>query len=200
MSLNHREIVQQVDLQLKVYPNTIMQTLVRKLGISEKIIEEAFQEAEGMSFQEYQANKRLEGAFAQMGELSIAANGPWERTRAKSRIIIPKATVKYRIYSFWSRKSEYSNQCPLVDFSSDGLALLADEFVQPQKRIEIILRFPGEEPEIQVEGSIIYSVATGIAGYRYRVGVRFFPFGKRKGINTPKAHEALIRLEKIYSP
>ncbi len=199
MNLNHGDIVQQVDSQLKAHPNAILQTVAQKLGISEQSIENALREIEGLSFQEYQANKRLERAFGQMGELSIAANGPWEDRRAKKRTIIPKAAARYRICGFWGRKSEYSSQCPLVDFSSDGLAFLADEFVQPQKRIEVALKFPGEESEIQVQGNIVYSVATGITGYRYRIGIQFLPFGKQKGINTPKAQEALTRLEKIHA-
>jgi hypothetical protein len=199
MSLNRHDIVQQVDLQLKAHPNAILQTIALKLGISEQFIEAALQEIEGLSFREFQANRRLEQAFRQLGELSIAANGPWER-RAKQRVIIPRATVRYRIHSFWSRKPDYSSPCPLVDFSSDGLALLADEDAQPQKQISLVLKFPGDGEELQVEGFVAYSAATGIAGYRYRIGIRFLPFDNRKGSNTPKVLDALTRIEKIYAP
>jgi AraC-like DNA-binding protein len=199
MSLNSREIIQQVDLQLKMDPNPILQAVARKLGISPQLIEDALRETEGLSFQEYQANKRLEQAFEQLGELSIAANGPCEKARSKSRVIILKAAVRYRIHGFWRRKSGYSPQCPLVDFSSDGLALLADRPVLPQKRIEMILRFLGEEAEIKVKGRVVYSVATGIAGYRYRIGIEFLPFGKGKRGNPLQALETLTRLEKVHT-
>jgi hypothetical protein len=199
MSLSSREIVQQIDLQLKLDPQTILQAVARKLGISPQLIEDALRETEGVSFQEYQANRRLEQAFEQLGEFSVAANGPREKTRSKKRIIILKAAVQYRTYSFWMRRSDYSNPCPLVDFSTDGLALLTDHPALPQKRMEMKLRFPGEDKEIAVQGRVVYSVATGITGYRYRVGIEFLPFNKGKKRNTLQALETLTRLEKIHT-
>jgi hypothetical protein len=197
--MNNHDIVHQVEEQLNAHPNATLQIIAQRLEIAEQLITDALREIEGLSFQEYQAGKRLEQAFGQLGEFSIAANGPSER-RAKRRVIIPRAIVKYRIHSFWSRAASYSNQCPLVDFSSDGLALLADESIQPQKRISLILKFPGEEETLQVEGRVVHSVATGIAGYRYRLGIQFMPFGNQKGGNTLKALETLARIEKTYSP
>jgi hypothetical protein len=195
---NHHDIVHQVEEQLKAHPNATLQIIAQRLGVAEQLISDALRKIEGLSFQEYQAGKRLEQAFEQMGEFSIAANGPSER-RAKQRVVIPKATVQYRIHNFWNRTASFSNQCPLVDFSSDGLALLADESVQPQKRISLVLKFPGEEETLQVEGRVVHSVATGIAGYRYRLGIQFMPFGKQKGANTLEALDALTRIEETYS-
>ena len=197
MSLNSQDIVQQVESQLKAHPNATLQITAKKLGITEQLITDALREVEGVSFQEFRAGKRLEQAFGQLNEFSIASNGPSER-RARRRSIIPKATVKYSIHSFWRFRSAYSSQCPLVDFGSDGLALLADESVEPQKRISLVLKFPGEEKTIQIEGTVAYSVATGIAGYRYRIGIQFLPFDKRKGGNTPRVLETLTRIEKTY--
>jgi hypothetical protein len=199
MTLDHSDIVQQVDLQIKAHPNATLQIIAQRLGIAEQLIIDALKEVEGLSFQEYQAARRLDQAFNQLGEFSIAANGPSER-RARRRIVIPKATVKYRIHGFWNRGDSYSNPCPLVDFSSAGLALLADESAQFQKRISLILKFPGEEETVRVEGKVAYSVATGIAGYRFRIGIQFLPFGKQKGGNSPEAFDVLTRIEKIYTP
>ncbi len=198
MISNCHDIVQQVELQLSAHPNATLQITAQRLGLAEQLISDALKEIEGLSFQEYQAGKRLEQAFKQLGEFSIAATGPSER-RARRRIIIPKATVKYRITSFWNRASAYSNPCPLVDFNSGGLALLADEFVEIEKQISMLLKFPGEEEELQVEGLVAYSVATGIAGYRYRIGIQFLPFGRQKGGNTLQAFDSLTRIEKIFS-
>jgi hypothetical protein len=198
MSLSHHEIVQQVETQLTAHPNATLQIIAQRLGIAEQLISDALREAEGFSFQEYQDRRRLEQAFRQLGEFSIAANGPLER-RAKRRIFIPKATAKYRMQSFWSRSASYSNSCPLVDFSSDGIALLADETAPLQKRIALALKFPGEEETLQVEGCVVYSVATGIAGYRYRIGIQFLPFGRQKGGNTVEALESLTRIENAWA-
>jgi hypothetical protein len=194
--MDRHEVVKKVDSHLTAHPHATLQIAARMLETTEQIIEEALREVEGVSFQEFLANKRLEQAFKQLGEFNPAARGPYGTARARPRVIIPKTTVRYRIHSFWIRKSSYSNQCPLVDLSSDGLAFLADSAQSPGKRISLILKFPGGEETLRVEGRVVYALATGIAGYRYRIGTQFLPFAERRGCNSPKAHEILVNLEK----
>ena len=136
---------------------------------------------------------------ARGGEISPAADGPYEKIRARRRLIIPKTTVRYQVHRLWIRKSSYSNQCPLVDVSSDGLAFLADQALRPRQRVSLLLKFPREEEILRLEGREVYAVATGIAGYRYRIGIRFLPFAERRGSNTPKALDVLLRIEKAFS-
>jgi hypothetical protein len=200
MSEDRIEIVQKVNSQLAAHPNATLLIIADRLGTTEQIIEDALREIEGLSFQEFRANKRLEQAFRQLGELSIAANGPWETIRARQRLTIPKATVQYRIHSFWTRKTSFSSRCPLVDISRDGLAFLADQTAEPRKQISLLLKLPGEEETLQLEGQVVYAVATGIAGFRYRIGVLFLPFSKRKSDNTLKALDILTNIEKTYAP
>ena len=199
MSLDCRDVVQKVTLHLSAHPNASLPIVAERLGIAGQIIEDALHEIEGISFKEFQANKRLERAFHQLGERSTAVDGPYEMTRARRRLAIPKATVKYRTPHFWNRNPSYSSQCPLVDFSSEGLAFLVDEAPQSPKHLSLLMKFPGEEEEVRAEGRVIYTVATGIAGYRYRVGIQFLPFADQKGCNSPKTRETLVRIEKAYS-
>ncbi len=200
MSLDGREVVQKVDYHLTVHPKASLQIIAARLGITEKVIEEALREIEGVSFREFQANKRLVEAFNQIGEISPTTNGPYpyEVPRARRRMIIPKTTVRYQTRILWIRKSSPSNQCPLVDLSSDGLAFLADRALQPEQQISLLLKFPGGEEVLRLEGRIIYAVATGIAGYRCRIGVQFLPFDDRRGCNTHKTLDILLNLEKTY--
>jgi hypothetical protein len=51
------------------------------------------------------------------------------------------------------------------------------------------------EEEVRVDGNVIYTVATGIAGYRHRVGVEFLPFAARRGCNDPKVLEVIVQFE-----
>jgi AraC-like DNA-binding protein len=200
MSSDQFEIVQKVSDQLVAHPNATLPILAERLGVTEQVIENALREIEGLSFQEFQANRRLEQAFRQLGEMSIAANGPWEITRARQRLTIPKATVRYMIYSFGFRKTGYSNQCPLVDVSQAGLAFLTDQNLKPQKRILLLLKLPGIEDALHLRGSVVYSVATGIAYFRFRIGVQFLPFSDRRGHNPLKAREILTGIEKTFAP
>jgi AraC-like DNA-binding protein len=199
MSLDPREVVQKVDSHLTVHPHASLQLIANRLGITVPIIEGALREVEGVSFQEFLANKRLAEAFKQLGGISPAANAPFEMTRARQRLIIPKTTVRYQTRILWIRKSSPSNPCPLVDLSNDGLAFLADQALSPGRQISLLLKFPGDET-LRLKGRVIYSVATGIAGYRNRIGVQFFPFADRRGCNNLKALDTLGDLEKTYAP
>jgi hypothetical protein len=199
MDLSHDEIVQKVDAHLDAHPNAALPIVAEKLQLASQAIEEALNKVEGVTFQEFQSNKRLAQAFEQLGEMSTATNGPYEIARARRRLIMPKTTVRYRLPGFWRRKSEFSNRCPLIDVSKDGLAFLADHGPRPQKRISLILKFPGEEA-LQVHGCVVYAVATGIIGYRYRIGVKFLPFADKRGCNSLKSLDVLAKLEEIHTP
>jgi hypothetical protein len=199
MSEGFAEIVKRVEAYLQMHPNIALHLVAKKLGIAPSLIEESMHAVEGITYKEYQEQNRLSQAFKHLGLLSPAANGPYEIVRARHRLVIPRATVRYGIPGFWNRKIKYSNSCPLVDLSRDGLALLTDHALSANKRISTLLKFPGEEELVQVEGRIVYSVATGIAGYRYRIGVQFLPFSGQKGCNTLASLGFLINIEKAYT-
>jgi hypothetical protein len=92
---------------------------------------------------------------------------------------------------FWTRNQSYSNPLPLVDLSRGGLALLSDAALATDKRISLWLQFPEKGEELRLEGTTVYAVATGIAGFRYRVGIQFLPFADRRGCNDPKVLDLL---------
>jgi hypothetical protein len=75
------------------------------------------------------------------------------------------------------------------------LALLADIAPFPGKRVSLLLKFPDRGEQLRVEGNVVYSVASGIAGYRHRIGIEFLPFAERRGCNSPKVLEALAQVE-----
>ena len=200
MNTNNCEVVQKVDAHLRAHPHASLLAVAETLRTTCQAIEEALQKIEGISFDEYQAGKRLAQAFAQMGEMSPAANGPYEMVRARQRITIPKATVRYRMSGFWQRKTGLSGHCPLVDLSQDGLAFLSDHAGKRDKRLVLVLNLPEEEGALQLRARVVYSVATGIIGYRYRIGVQFLPFGERRGCNSVQALDVIARLEKTYAP
>jgi AraC-like DNA-binding protein len=199
MSLNRKEIIQKVDELIAKHPNVSLWIAAERLGTTEQIIQEALLEVEGVSFKEYQENKRLEQAFKQLGERSPAANGPYEMTRSRRRVYIPKTKVQYHLHHLWEHKSGFSDRCPLVDFTRNGLAFLADEDLKPKKQVSLLLKFQEEDEMIRLKARVVYSVATGIAGYRYRIGIRYSPFAERKGCNSLKILDILVKLEKAYT-
>ncbi len=200
MNLDSHDVVQKVNTHLVAYPNATLRSVAERLGIAGKIIEDALREIEGVTFQEFQAGKRMIHAFEQLGQINPAAIGFQETNRARRRWIIPKTTVRYQTHILWIRKSSFSNAWPLADLSTDGLAFFADQAPRPGQHISLLLKFPGGEEIPQLEGRVVYAVATGIAGYRYRVGIQFLPFTDRKGCNSTKALEVLVNMEKTYVP
>jgi hypothetical protein len=198
MSNSRREVLQKLSAHLAAHPHTTLQIAAQRLGIPEPVIEEALREQEGVTFEEFLANKKLEQAFQQLGIFSPIADGPYEVTRARRRVFFPRSTVKYQVHRFLFGKSDFSHQCPLIDISSDGLAFLTDEAPAPQKRVTLFVKFPGSETTLRVKGTVVYALATGIAGYRYRIGIKFLPFENRRGCNDLKTREILLNIEKNF--
>jgi Tfp pilus assembly protein PilZ len=194
--MDSREIYQNIESFLSTHPKAALQIVAARLGLTQKEIEQAILEVDGSSYEQFRQSRRLAEAFKQLGADRIVPKGPWEITRARPRMIIPKTTVRYRIRTFWIYGRSYSSPCPLVDLSSGGLALLADTAPMPGKRVSLLLKFLDRKEDLRVEGKIAYTIATGIAGYRHRIGIQFLPFGERRGCNSPKVLEALIQFEK----
>jgi len=193
--MSSREIFEKVNSLLTSHPNALLPIIAERLGLTKQDIEQAFREIDGRSFEEFQQHRRLTEAFKQLGVDRTVPLGPWEKARLRPRMIIPKTTVQYRVRSFWNYQRSFSNPCPLVDLSSGGLAFLADIAMPPGKRISLLLKFPDREEALRVEGCSVYSVATGIAGYRNRIGIQFLPFDERRGCNSPKLLEILDKFE-----
>jgi AraC-like DNA-binding protein len=189
--MDSQDITLKVESFLQFHPNASLTNAADRLGLSPQDIEHALQETNGMHFQEFQQNLKLNEAFRLLGETRSAPMGSWEETRYHPRRIIPKTTVRYKIRNFWTPMRDYSRPYPLVDLSRGGLALLSDVLPTLHKRVSILLTFPDQSNELRLEGRIVYAVATGIAGFRYRVGIEFLPFSDRRGGNHPKLLEAL---------
>jgi hypothetical protein len=189
--MNPRELAQKVESFLQFHPNASLTHTADRLGSSTQEIEQAIKETRGMSFDDFRENLKLNEALRQLGETRIMPLGSWEETRYHPRKIIPRTTVRYRIRGLWTSMRNFSGPYPLVDLSCGGLALLSDVVPALRKRVSLLLSFPDHTEELPLEGRIVYGVATGIAGFRHRVGIQFLPFEDRRGCNHPRILEAL---------
>jgi hypothetical protein len=189
--MDSKEIAQKVESFLQFHPNASLTHASDRLRFSTQDIEEALREARGMHFEEFRENLKLNEALRQLGETRIMPLGSWEETRYHPRKVIPRTTVRYRVRNFWNPTRNFSRPYPLVDLSCGGLALLSDVVPALHKRVSLHLKFPDVIDELQLEGRVIYAVATGIAGFRHRIGIQFLPFGDRRGYNHPRDLETL---------
>jgi AraC-like DNA-binding protein len=196
MANNTHEVLQKINAHLATHPNASLQAVAEKLGMASQEIERCLNEIEGVSFQQLREGSRLAEAFRQLNANRSLVNQLWETKHTPMRIVIPEATIKYRIHNFWPYRCAFSNPCPVIDLNSSGLGFLADLSQKPGKRVSLHLTLPGMKELLELNGHIAYSVATGISGYRYRVGIRFLPFAKRRGCNSLEALAILNRLEK----
>lgn len=194
MNPNSQEIVDRIGSHIETHPNATLKIISERLGMPLSEVEQALRD-EGSSLDELRKSKRLEQAFTQLATCYTALTGPFEKKRSRTRRIIPRTTVRYRVQNLWLYQGSYSEACPLVDLSSGGLAFLCDVSPAPGKRVSLLITFPGGSEEVSVVGRIIYAVATGIAGYRYRIGIEFLPFDEKRGCNTLRTRDILIKFE-----
>ena len=97
-----REVCQKVESFLALHPNAALPIVADRLGLDRKEIEQALRELDGKSYDEFRQSCRLAEAFRQLGADKAVPLGPWEKMRARPRMIIPRTTVQYRIRSFWN--------------------------------------------------------------------------------------------------
>lgn len=192
------DIFKEIVSFLEKHPKATSRIIAERFGRTRQEIEQIIQENEGLSLQEFRESRRLAQAFEQLISNRAVHAGPWDKERKTSRIIIPRTTLRYSVHEFWIHKRRLSARCPLVDLSTGGLAFLNDSSLPTGKRVSLLLTFP-DNPELQVEGRVVYSIATGVAGYRYRIGIEFLPFAEKRGCNSPKVMETLAKIEALVT-
>jgi hypothetical protein len=193
--MHHEDFLQQLDAYLNDHPKAALRLIEEKFGLSIEEIETILREAEYASLKEFQENRRLIQAFNQIVARGTAINAPQESRRRLPRRIIPRTTVQYCIRHCWFGKKSFSSAWPVIDLNSRGISFLADESLKPGKRISLLLMLPNQAKAIHIDGRTIYAIATGIAGYRYRIGTKFVRFSFKYGYRKPVTLEIFDEFE-----
>lgn len=126
-----------------------------------------------------------------------------EEQRGCDRFVVPGATISFHRDGHWWRgkKSSVESRCPVSDLSKGGLAFYSDIPLPSDSKISLLLNVSEDEGAIQLAGRVAYCVPRGVGhDYRYRVGVRFNPFGTRYGHNPPQSLKALGKLQEVSCP
>jgi len=189
-----RQLLKSVDSLIASNPGLTLKSLAKELNVTAWTIEKAVREVDGVSFSEYVENRQLAYVLGAIEEKREAENH--KSTRAEPRSIIPGATVAYILHGIGIREPSPPVHYPIFDLSSGGMAFLSDRPLKPGKRVSLFLNCVERKDELQLEGDIVYALASEIAGYQYRVGVRFIPFEAKEGCNSPEARESLAKLIK----
>jgi hypothetical protein len=126
-----------------------------------------------------------------------------EDQRGRDRFVAPGATISFHYNGRWWRgkKSSVESRCPVSDLSKGGLSFYSDIPLPSDGKISLTLHLSEGEGAIPLAGRVAYCVPRGIGhDYRYRVGVRFNPFGTGYGDNPPQSLKALGKLQEASCP
>ncbi|MFO7667337.1 MAG: PilZ domain-containing protein [Desulfobacterales bacterium] len=117
--------------------------------------------------------------------------------RECERLVITGAAVRYRKDALF-RKSDYSYYSyPVTHMSKGGIGFLCDDSFDDGVKVELILTVPDEVPVI-FKGKVAWTAINPEKSYKYRVGVQFEPYGKKKGQNPPEILEKISAWEQKY--
>jgi hypothetical protein len=197
MNVDLGQLFKSIDSRITSNPSSTSRSLAQELDVTARTIEQAIREFGGVSFRKYRENRRLAHVLKILErKRESVVSGNYEHHRTEARIILPGATVSILLRGRTIHDSGVPNSCPLIDISKGGLAFLSDRPLKLGRRVSLILRCTEITNTLCLEGRVVHTVASDIAGYPYRVGVRFMPFEAKRGCNSPEILEVLTQLEK----
>ena len=86
----------------------------------------------------------------------------------------------------------------VLNISKGGVAIETDEPFRKGQRIRLQLRVPDWQEAMELSGAVRWQKSL-VGGEILRAGVRFDPFGTRRGLNSLSSLDALRDLEAKYA-
>jgi len=120
--------------------------------------------------------------------------------RSCARFRIPGATAAYKKdKGLFKRSSEYSAEfLPVLDISRGGIRFLSNENVPMDTKLHLSIQVPGDPSPLGIEGTVRWAAPNVGHSFRYQVGVQFFPYGEKKGMNYPGTLVKIIAYEQKF--
>jgi hypothetical protein len=198
LNVDFKKLFKEIDSRITSQASITLRSIAQELEVSVEIIEQTVREVIGTSFREYLESKKLAHILK---ELEERRNGSMAQAygypRSERRITIPGATVSYLLHGRGIRKSGFSSSYPLYDLSRGGMAFLSDHPLRPGRRLSLLIDCAELTGTLRLGGHVVYAVAGDIAGYQYRLGVRFKAFEAKRGYNPPESLEILVQLVNV---
>lgn len=116
--------------------------------------------------------------------------------RECERFKVPNATVTYETKKGLFKKKVSEKDCPFHEMSRGGVRFLCQNQLKMGSEISLDIFIPHEDDPMQINGEVIWVSMYATRGYKYQIGVQFYPFMMKKGENTPETLERIIALEK----
>ena len=115
------------------------------------------------------------------------------------RFKVPDATLSYETKKGLFKKTITEDYCPIHEMSRGGIRFLCQNRMKIGSEISLNIQIPDEDVPMTINGEVIWSTMYATRGYKYQIGVQFYPFLMKKGENLPETLEGIIALEKKFA-
>jgi len=120
--------------------------------------------------------------------------------RGCARFRIPGATTAYKKdKSLFHRNLVYAGEfLPVLDISRGGIRFLATENIPLDTRLHLRIQAPGDQSPLKIDGVVRWAAPNIGQSFKYQIGVQFFPYGEKKGMNYPGTLVKIIAFEQKF--
>ena len=120
--------------------------------------------------------------------------------RTCARFRIPGATVAYKKEkSLFKRSPDYGGEfLPMLDLSRGGIRFLTSEAIALDTKVHLSIQVPGDPSPLKIDGTVRWSAPNIGHSFKYQIGVQFYPYGEKKGMNYPGTLVKIIAIEQKF--
>lgn len=123
-----------------------------------------------------------------------------EDKRENKRFSLPWLSLYYRKERLFSSKNNYAEeQCPIIDISRGGLRFLTLKPININAKLTLKILIPNEEDPLIIKGVVRWRSVSPTRSFKHQIGIKFYPFIKKKGQNDPRYLKKIIELEQLFS-
>jgi hypothetical protein len=116
------------------------------------------------------------------------------------RFRIPGATTAYKKEKrLFHRHSDYGGEfLPVLDISRGGVRFLSMENMPLDEKLHLRIQVPGDQGPLSIDGVVRWAAPNAGPSFKYQIGVQFFPYGEKKGMNYPGTLVKIIAYEQRF--
>jgi hypothetical protein len=116
------------------------------------------------------------------------------------RFRIPGATTAYKKEkSLFHRNPDYGGEfLPILDISRGGIRFLSNENITLDTKLHLRIQVPGDQGPLKIEGVVRWAAPNAGQSFKYQIGVQFYPYGEKKGMNYPGTLVKIIAYEQKF--
>ena len=121
------------------------------------------------------------------------------KRRDCERFEIPGAGVVYKLEKVFFKGADFTQDIfPVYDISYGGVRFLSQTNLKNNVKIALQIYLPDNDEPLFYRGTVVWVSHHPGQDYSSQIGVQFFPYGEKKGLNSPENLSRLKELEKKH--